>query len=1544
MFRGGPGTHFCSGKTNFFLETNTLELDIKKEFLKNGECPSSFLSKLPLFKKKLLNDFFILKKEEIKKRLWQTYEEVIDNLGDEEVREVFSRINESAKRERGGEESFLSYLHQFGRGPRGVKKEQKKEKTEEVKKEQKKTEKEEEKKTEKKEEKKTEKKTEKKVEKTEKAEKTEEPSSLFSSSPEQTPPSTWHCQKCNCPGRGGTKGGGSEEGEAAPLGGPPNVDPQNILSKIMHSRKDGQKKRKQISKRLNDLWEMYMTSDFPNWRMGHREDVTTEILQKIMQKGRQEIEFLEGSKRVRMSKVPRVLRKKRGISRRGGGDRTGGTRGGRYTTRCGQTNAGGEADAAEAVRRGSTKGSSSMDTSAANGVSAANPINPTTLTNPTTPLGGGGPSLSAPPCGANNLANVTSRETSNSRGSLSGNRAASSKDTQGEHASTILGKPDQAQSLKKETSFTRLGAKGGAVKPTGMQGSSKIGGSGVALLTGVSLPTGVADEPGSSKSSRNWAPQKNPRASDVAHTPSSSLAAYALHPQELTEGKLMSGLCSTHTKEGTVAKLSRSSVIRIRKEISRKAKLRNAKVETKKCGQGIHEMLMSSLKGEVKMKVKNFAKVHQVGQGAYGDVWMAEDITHNRRVALKKLKINGNKEGLAKTYIREISILNSLKHKNIVELMGVVYTKLPPSADFPAPPCGPGASDRLRQMQQLKQLKQLNQSQQSQQSRQSRQPQQPQQGRRRASSRTSLARKGEANASIWMVFEYVPFDLSGYSELLRDERPQRERYKNGNLFTIGEVKSIFLQLLRALNYCHKNSIIHRDVKIANLLIDQNGILKLADFGLARFHTDVTPSHMTNRVITLWYRPPELLLGSNCYSSSVDMWSCGCVLAELLTSNPIFSADNETDILKIIVNKMGTPSNKEIKFLRHLPNWNVASLNPLHPNNINKVNQNKKSEVENAIRSIPGVGEVGLDLIKNLLKWNPFERLSALQAMHHPWFTTNPLPERISERSNIKAAHSFMTKNFKKRDTSRLNYRRVQENFRFINVGNYRRALFYSRYGEVLLRSAAAAASAGRRHPPVPPTGRLLCGRARPPIRRSHLQPLPCKLTAPAHAHSSAPFPLPLPAAEKNQQARETRDNQQMQDNRETQGAPNKRNAEKARTAKEANKQKEHHANGKERRRREATPPHRYNPDAPTHSSRTELSARAHPGDAFKKTDHRHAPVEREKPPLKDRERVTDAKGKKGNNYKVKEQHLEEEHPRYGQFGTHRDGSFRGDTRWRREESSERSRRSSIREGAYPSHSYRGRVSRIRDSTSRVERSRHDRSREREWYKRDYAERGRESGRDMGRENGRDIGRERDRKRDREREREWERDKRRDTGRELERGREQERERGREQERERGREQERERERDRERDREKERERARDREREREKEKEKERERARDRDRERDREKERERERDRERDREKEKEKERERARDRDRERDREKERERERDRERDREKERERERDRERDRDRNRDRNREPHKRRSRDNPNRNEENQLKEQKKHKLDAEDAKRERKRKL
>ncbi|CAK9149488.1 unnamed protein product [Ilex paraguariensis] len=151
------------------------------------------------------------------------------------------------------------------------------------------------------------------------------------------------------------------------------------------------------------------------------------------------------------------------------------------------------------------------------------------------------------------------------------------------------------------------------------------------------------------------------------------------------------------------------------------------------------------------------------------------------------------------------------------------------------------------------------------------------------------------SCSLYLVFEYMEHDLTGLASL------------PGVKFTEPQVKCYMQQLLSGLEHCHSNGVLHRDIKGSNLLIDNHGILKIADFGLASFFDHHQCAPLTSRVVTLWYRPPELLLGATHYGIAVDLWSTGCILGELYTGKPIMPGRTEVEQLHKIFKLCGSPS-------------------------------------------------------------------------------------------------------------------------------------------------------------------------------------------------------------------------------------------------------------------------------------------------------------------------------------------------------------------------------------------------------------------------------------------------------------------------------------------------------------------------------------------------------------------------------------------------------------------------------------------------------------
>jgi len=193
-----------------------------------------------------------------------------------------------------------------------------------------------------------------------------------------------------------------------------------------------------------------------------------------------------------------------------------------------------------------------------------------------------------------------------------------------------------------------------------------------------------------------------------------------------------------------------------------------------------------------------------------------------------------------------------------------------------------------------------------------------------------------------------------------------------NSLSPAEVKSYTKQLLQGLLFCHSRRIIHRDLKPQNLLLDSNKNLKLADFGLARaFCVPVRP--YTHEVITLWYRAPEILLGAQAYALPVDIWSTGCIFAEMASHSPLFPGDSEIDQLYKIFSTLGTP-NEAV--------WpGVSSLKDYKP-----VFPQWKAE---------GLGKISfdpllLDLLGKMLIYEPAKRVTAKDALKHPYFTNRPV--------------------------------------------------------------------------------------------------------------------------------------------------------------------------------------------------------------------------------------------------------------------------------------------------------------------------------------------------------------------------------------------------------------------------------------------------------------------------------------------------------------------------------------------------------------------------
>ena len=202
-------------------------------------------------------------------------------------------------------------------------------------------------------------------------------------------------------------------------------------------------------------------------------------------------------------------------------------------------------------------------------------------------------------------------------------------------------------------------------------------------------------------------------------------------------------------------------------------------------------------------------------------------------------------------------------------------------------------------------------------------------------------------------------------------------------FLPSETKTLMLQIVSATDYLHSHWILHRDLKTSNLLMNNRGEIKIADFGMARYTGDPPPK-LTQLVVTLWYRAPELLLGTGQYGSEIDIWSIGCIFAELLTREPLFQGKNEVDQLSKIFNLLGTPSTTSWPGFRSLPN--AKALHPiLYASNIS-------APQALPISKFPYLTSSGLRLLGDLLSLNPADRPSAAEVLAHPYFREDPRPK------------------------------------------------------------------------------------------------------------------------------------------------------------------------------------------------------------------------------------------------------------------------------------------------------------------------------------------------------------------------------------------------------------------------------------------------------------------------------------------------------------------------------------------------------------------------
>lgn len=264
--------------------------------------------------------------------------------------------------------------------------------------------------------------------------------------------------------------------------------------------------------------------------------------------------------------------------------------------------------------------------------------------------------------------------------------------------------------------------------------------------------------------------------------------------------------------------------------------------------------------------------------------------------------------------------------------------------------------------------------------------------------------------STYMVFDYAEHDLL---QILHHHcHPDTPPLAH---FT---AKSIVYQILNGLDYLHRNWVLHRDLKPANIMITGNGVVKIGDLGLARLFSDPLQSLFSGDkvVVTIWYRAPELLLGGRHYTPAIDLWAVGCIFAEILALRPIFKGEEakmdskkvipfQKDQVQKVVEILGTPTPAQWPNISVYPDYANLQVMNVHSNRL-----------EQWYRAIGQTSVAGLNLLRALFDYNPITRLSAAEAMAHPFFSVEPRAQtrvfgeakspyparRITNDTNVKA--------------------------------------------------------------------------------------------------------------------------------------------------------------------------------------------------------------------------------------------------------------------------------------------------------------------------------------------------------------------------------------------------------------------------------------------------------------------------------------------------------------------------------------------------------------
>jgi len=342
-----------------------------------------------------------------------------------------------------------------------------------------------------------------------------------------------------------------------------------------------------------------------------------------------------------------------------------------------------------------------------------------------------------------------------------------------------------------------------------------------------------------------------------------------------------------------------------------------------------------------------YTRLEKVGEGTYVIVYRARHTATQKIVALKKIRLDDEvEEGVPSTAIREVALLKELGTiadenaakgiqdggQNIVKLLDVIHSE----------------------------------------------------------------------SKLALVFEYLDMDLKRYMDTVAERKSalsssssssstlsDRTRLYQQRALPFDLVKKFIYQLLIGLHFMHSRRMLHRDLKPQNLLIDSYGTLKIADFGLARTF-GVPMRTYTHEIVTLWYRGPEVLLGTRHYATSIDIWSVGCIMAEMVTGSPLCAGDSEIGQLFKIFQTFGTPKEEDWPGLKSLPDYK-----PVFPN----------WKPGKAIEVLSALDPYGYDMFSRMMVYEPCRRISAKAALRHGYFQQQQASSSSSSTPPLSSASS-----------------------------------------------------------------------------------------------------------------------------------------------------------------------------------------------------------------------------------------------------------------------------------------------------------------------------------------------------------------------------------------------------------------------------------------------------------------------------------------------------------------------------------------------------------